>query len=333
MISTEEKRYLYWLGRSAWSGRGDVVEIGPWLGGSTVCLAAGMRASGHDARGRLHVFDNFIWRRFMSRRAPLPIEPGDSFEPYFHENVRDYADVVDASARALPDEAIESDREAAGKRFAEGERIPVLDALPGGSVEIVFIDGAKSWRGMRHLLGILRDRLIPGTSLIVCQDFKYWGTYWVPAMMMRLGDRVTPVHNVHSATTVTFRLDAPIAGEFVDGLEDHVRELETEATLAALDRASALLFGDGDGLGAANVSLGRVSFLSHQDRVDRAVEEFRSIEARWPVLEDDAQLEIARDYLRAEKSRAVPRARRTARAALPRRVWRKTTSAWSKRFG
>ena len=32
MISPEEKRYLHWLTRVAWSGAGDVVEIGPWLG-------------------------------------------------------------------------------------------------------------------------------------------------------------------------------------------------------------------------------------------------------------------------------------------------------------
>ena len=54
MLSPEERRYLYWLGNEVWSGRGCVVEIGSWLGGSTVCLAAGMRASGHPAAGRLH---------------------------------------------------------------------------------------------------------------------------------------------------------------------------------------------------------------------------------------------------------------------------------------
>ena len=48
MLSPEECQYLYWLGRSAWTGQGDVVEIGPWLGGSTVCLAAGMREEDHS---------------------------------------------------------------------------------------------------------------------------------------------------------------------------------------------------------------------------------------------------------------------------------------------
>jgi len=55
MLTPEERLYLHWLGAVVWSGRGCVVEIGPWLGGSTVCLAAGMRASGHPARGAWNV--------------------------------------------------------------------------------------------------------------------------------------------------------------------------------------------------------------------------------------------------------------------------------------
>ncbi len=147
MISAEEQRYLYWLGRSGWTGEGDVVEIGPWLGGSTSCLASGMQASGHDARRRLQVFDNFVWREFMATRAPLPIRPGDSFETFFLENVSAYGDIIESHVRALPDETIESDDEAAAKfclgvgalgnirtttlrAFAEDEYREIVTSLP-----------------------------------------------------------------------------------------------------------------------------------------------------------------------------------------------------------
>ena len=87
--------------------------------------------------------------------------------------------------------------------------MPRLDVAPGeGPIEILFIDGAKSWRGMSHLLRIVRERIVPGTTLLVCQDYKYWGTYWVPMMMSRLREYVEPVHNVLGATTVAFRLAA-----------------------------------------------------------------------------------------------------------------------------
>jgi predicted O-methyltransferase YrrM len=69
MLQPEETQYLYWLGQSVWTSDGIVLEIGPWLGGSTMCLAAGMHASDRPAAGRLHAVDNFLWREFMAARA------------------------------------------------------------------------------------------------------------------------------------------------------------------------------------------------------------------------------------------------------------------------
>lgn len=306
MLADEEKRYLFWLGASVWSGEGAVVEIGPWLGGSTVCLAAGMRASGHDARAKLHAVDNFMWREFMAARAPLPIRPGDSFEPFFLKNVAAFSDMVVSQARALPDEVVEGDREATAKRFAEERAVPVFDGIPGRDpIEILFIDGAKSWRGMRHLLLTLRDRLIENKTLLVCQDYKYWGTYWVPMMMARLARHVEPVHNVLGGTTVAFRLTSAIPREELEQLEDHVDRISEDEGRALISCSVALLQEDGDALGTANVSLARVSFLSHQGKVDAAVRELSAIQTRWPLLRDVSQVLRARDYLQNEKQRGV----------------------------
>jgi len=321
MISGEERRYLYWLGRSAWTGAGDVVEIGPWLGGSTVCLAAGMRDSGHDTTRRLQVFDNFVWRGFMSARAPLPLGPGESFQPFFLENVAAFGDMIESHARALPDEEIDTDREASSKRFSAEESVPPLDRFTRGPIEIVFIDGAKSWRGMRHLLEILREHLIPGTSLLVCQDYKYWGTYWVPILMTRLAHHVTPVHNVHDGTTLTFRLTSAIPRELVDGIESHVRDVATDGALAEVERAAMVPGSDGDRHGARCVQLSQVSFLSHQGRVDEAALAFREAQRRWPLHSSTVQLELARSYLESEKSVRIPRTAGLAAARLPRWLW------------
>ena len=308
MLQPEERRYLYWLGRSVWKGSGLILEIGPWLGGSTVCLAAGMRASGHDARSRLHAVDNFLWREFMAARAALPLEPGQSFQPFFTENLKDYADLVVSHARTLPDETIEGDHEATAKRSAGEPDVPALEAAPGeGPVEILFIDGAKSWRGMAHLLRIVRERMVPGQTLLVCQDYKYWGTYWVPMMMSRLGECVEPLHNVLGATTVTFRLARDISRATLDELEDHVARIPTGDGLALIDAARRLVLRDGDRLGAANLSLCRVSFLAHQGRTDAAAVAFKEAQMSWPAFVESGQLERARIYLRNEKGVAIGR--------------------------
>jgi hypothetical protein len=323
MISAEERRYLYWLGKSVWSGAGNVVEIGPWLGGSTVCLAAGMRDSGHDPARRLHVFDNFIWRDFMAARAPLGIQAGESFEPFFRRNTAAFGDIVVPAARALPDEYIDDDDEAASKRASADEGVAPLDALPEGEVDILFIDGAKSWRGMCHLLRIARDRLVPGRSMLVCQDYKYWSTYWVPLVMSRIGAQVTPVHNNLTSTTVTFRVDTDIPESVVGGFEEHVRNIDTSDALRAIEAAASDLVADGDPDGAATVRLGQVAFLAHQGRVDDAAAALARCEAGWPFMLRHYQLERAREYLRTQRGRFVPPGARARASSFVQRLARK----------
>ncbi len=308
MLADEEKRYLFWLGRSGWDGDGVVVEIGPWLGGSTVCLAAGMRASGHDARGKLHTVDNFLWRDFMAARAPLPLRAGDSFEPYLRANAADFADIIVTHARALPDDAVEHDAETDAKRFTESRSVARFDGLPGQDpIAILFIDGAKSWRGMRHLLRVLTDRLQAGKTLLVCQDFKFWSTYWVPMMMARFADVVSPVHDVLGGTTVAFRLERPIPESVLETLEDGISAVEAEEGLRLLKRAGEWLANDGDRVGAAHVALARVRFLAHLGMLDEAAREFVSIQATWPSRRDVSQVVMASAFLRRSSGRSIPR--------------------------
>ncbi len=330
MLADEEKRYLFWLGKDEWSGAGTVVEIGPWLGGSTVCLAAGMRASGRAARGKLHAVDNFLWRKFMAARAPLPLSPGDSFEPFFLRNIVGYTDLVVSHARALPDETIEGDADAGATRFSGEKAMAPFEGLPGGDpVEILFIDGAKSWRGMRHLLLTLSSRLLPGKTLLVCQDFKYWGAYWVPMMMARLDAHVEPVHNVLGGTTVAFRLASAIPSGELERFEDHVASVSTDDGLRLLDRAAGWLREDGDVLGAAHVSLSRVKFLAHQGQAERATAEFVSLQSLWPSGGEVGQTVLAREYLAARTGHRLPRPLRIRLAYQ----WQKARGAWRKHTG
>ena len=146
--------------------------------------------------------------------------------------------------------------EATAKRFANEANVPALNTVPGDEpVEILFIDGAKSWRGMAHLFRIVRERMIPEKTLLVCQDYKYWGTYWVPMMMSRMRGYVEPVHNVLGATTVAFRLTRDIPLSLLGSLEDHVSSIPTEEGLSSQRGAQASLT---MATARANVSLWRL---------------------------------------------------------------------------
>ena len=310
MISEDEKRYLYWLGQSIWQGEGLVLEIGPWLGGSTICLAAGMLQSGHHSSEMLHTYDNFIWRDFMSIRAPFTLAAGDSFLSHFLENIQPYQNVVVAHRRALPDEVIVGDVTAAQKRFMTDEAVSIFYDTSNQPIEILFVDGAKSWCGMRHLLITLQDRLMPQSSYIVCQDFKYWETYWVPIMMARLEPFVKPVHNVLKGSTVAFKLTSQIPPACVAELPPHMAELPVNQCLQDIDKTSQFLALDGDTLGSMNLLLSKISFLSHQGHIEHAAVEFNKIQKSWPLMVRTMQLERARTYLRDEKALAIAQPKR-----------------------
>jgi hypothetical protein len=126
-------------------------------------------------------------------------------------------------------------------------------------------------------------------------------------MMSRLGKHLEPVHNTFSGTTVSFRLVSKIPKELIEGLEDHVEDMLTDQCLLEIEQASSLLARDGDKLGAENLLLSKVSFLSHQNKVSRAVEEFKKIQKSWPTFLNVSQLERAREYLLNEKGVQIDR--------------------------
>jgi hypothetical protein len=299
MVSGAEQRYLFWLTRTQWQDRGHVVEIGPWLGGSTLCLARGMAAARPAARHKLHAFDNFTWRAFMARFAPLPLADGESFERYFAANVAEHGTRIERHVLSLPDEEIPGDGEAKGVRGAAPSAPAAQSfAWPAAEpIEILFVDGAKSWRGMRWLLACCAPSLAAESTLLVCQDFKHWGSSWVPLLIARLRAELELVHVVRRGSTATFRLRKPIARAFFEGLPDDVARLDVAASLSELDAMADWIAETGDALGAAHVRLGAVQFLCHRGEERAALARFEDVQAAWPLRGSKGQLEDARRYL------------------------------------
>src|SRR5262245_4036641 len=302
MISGEERRYLHWLTATRWVDAGHVVEIGPWLGGSTSCLAEGMEA-GARKRHRLFAVDNFVWRPFMAERARLDLVPGDSFESVFRANVAAFGDRVVCVRASLPDEAV------AGDAFREETRdegsAPLFRWDPDEPIEVLFVDGAKSWKAMLHLLAETADSLVGGRALVVCQDYKYWGAYWVIIAIELLSEQLECL-DIVGANTVTFRLRGRLRRSDVEQLP-RLEELGVDAGLAALESASRRLAAQGDAAGAAIVRLARVRFLGHLGHLEAAISAFRESERGWPSRGGDRNLSSAHSWLERFAGTPIPR--------------------------
>jgi hypothetical protein len=71
-----ERRFLYHFFRQVWSGQNSVIEIGPFLGGTTRAIALGMRDNARlSPEAQLLTFDRFSQyydvKTLMSRLEPL----------------------------------------------------------------------------------------------------------------------------------------------------------------------------------------------------------------------------------------------------------------------
>jgi len=188
MISPAEQRYLYWLASCGYTGSASVVEVGPWLGCSTVHLAAGLRDAGfHDS---LCCIDQFALRSAHSLKASLPLRRGDDFQPYFESNVRP----VYPRIRVI--------------------RTVIKNLVwSGGPIEILVLDAPKKLEDISAALAAFGPSLVPGLSLMVLQDYLHAPSYALPAVVGRLSRELELVHVVEDGSTVSFAVREPLRYE------------------------------------------------------------------------------------------------------------------------
>ena len=182
MSGEAERRYYYWLARR-FSGKGAIVEIGPWLGASTAYIAAGIRDSGVAAK--VDVFDRFLWRvgaGWESKEVGAR-SSGESFLEEFRANLGALMDFVDVHQGGIDDILWER-----------------------GSVELLFLDAPKRTPEISRVLTTFGPSMIPGQSVMVWQDFGHFPSYAIPASLSRLWDLIEPVHVVVPGSTVGLRV-------------------------------------------------------------------------------------------------------------------------------
>ncbi len=181
MTSAAECRFLYWLASTQFDGEGAVVEVGSWLGRSTVHLAAGLRDGGHATK--LHCFDGFTWAFGDSAKSDLALRPGQNFQPYFERNVAPFEDRIVAHRSKISDLTWD-----------------------GGPIGLLFLDAPKRLDDIITTFEVLGPHLIPGKSLIACQDYLYFPAYAMAVTLYALGARGELSQLVLDGSTVAFKV-------------------------------------------------------------------------------------------------------------------------------
>ncbi|MFH0945238.1 MAG: class I SAM-dependent methyltransferase [Planctomycetota bacterium] len=210
-IAPSEERYLYWLVRETYLGEGAVVEVGSWLGRSSLRLAAGLRDAGSG--GTLYCFDRFRWYR------PVPgypeMRPG-----------ADTSGLVREAVSAVHADVVICKTEIKDLRWRHGP------------VEILFLDAPKAHGTFLRCLQEFGPRLTPGVSFIASQDFAFPSAFAQVLCLGRLGAELEMVHATGNLAGFAVRKKLP-AGRKLRRLLD-LRAFGAEESLriwqASLDR-------------------------------------------------------------------------------------------------
>ena len=174
--------------RDVFTGAGRIFDLGCWYGATTAALARGL-AGNTTATGnrRIQALDIFIWESWMNpiaRQVGLHAHHADSssFFAAVQERLEPFDGLVDLQAKDL------------------------LAYDPGpGSIEFLFLDAMKTWPLADVIYRRFFPHLIPGTSLVVQQDFTWHHPVIATAhmMMWRLRDQFPFLHSVpYSSSTV-----------------------------------------------------------------------------------------------------------------------------------
>ena len=214
MLSHEEKRMLYYLAAHEFSGEGNIADMGSYLGGSTICFAAGLAMKEVDTPS-IEAYDLFRvdFSRQCAERGHFPdgVAKDERTRPLFEHYLRNYLHLV---------------------KIHEGD---VLQFSASEPIEILFIDIAKSYKVMDHLLLNFFPALIPRTSLIVMQDYL-WGTTgpWHHVVMEKLNRFCEYVVDTNIASVV-FSVNEKIPNELLQ--ECLWNNISRDEKLRFMDRA------------------------------------------------------------------------------------------------
>src|SRR5262249_37872901 len=143
-------------------GVGAVVDLGCWLGSTTISLARGLdRNPRPNVRtSQVHAYDRFIWEEWMEERYPFPgsklLHPGDSFLDEFQRRTSEVAKRI----RVYPGDLLRAE-------------------WNGGPIELLLVDAMKSWDLANAIVHVFFPKLIPGRSLILHQDFIHYYVSWI----------------------------------------------------------------------------------------------------------------------------------------------------------
>lgn len=176
MMSTAERRFLYSLAQSYYSGQGLIIDAGLFLGASTRCFGEGLLANTNYKRplkGKSKPIQSFerglvnpgMPAFFDRNQVQFDGKLGESFEPVLEANVK-------------PVEAL------VNLRVGDILQSPEMP----DPIEICYLDVLKSEELAYFCVSRYFPKLIPGVSIVLQQDYFFDGLPFIKVYQEHLAE-------------------------------------------------------------------------------------------------------------------------------------------------
>lgn len=193
MTSPRERAFVKFLARRRLRGLGDVVELGPFLGGLTVALLRGLAQSGRVAP-RVRVYDQFRVDGFMegtlnalhaAGQVSRSYRAGESFRSEFENQIRGMKPLPEVMEGSLSDGV---SRE--------------------GPIELLVVDAMKDFPTCMAIARSFYPELVEG-SMVLHQDFAHYWASWIHLLHHHLRDCFRFEFHVPMTSSVLYRCLRP----------------------------------------------------------------------------------------------------------------------------
>lgn len=198
MISNEEMQYYLYIGKF-YTGAGQLVELGPWLGKSTGYIYEGLKDNPNFKGKKIQVYDDFVWRAHWMN---LYVEDD--------EKLAEHSDFLPLYKKYT----------AAFSQYIETEKVKIVpydgnEGLPDlswnkGKIELMYVDCGRTFDVNSAWYKLLSPFFIRDKTLLILQDWRQhretppkWYNQ-IKQFTDSLGSELTEVHEITDGGIGTF---------------------------------------------------------------------------------------------------------------------------------
>jgi len=189
-----EQAYYRWIAENRYKGDGAIVELGCFLGSSSIPLIEGLLNNPKlRAEAALEVFDRFVWDEGMAewtggRKDLGPLKVGDNYQSLYLEKLGSLSDRVSAHEKDFSNLKIEF-----------------------GPTEILIVDVMKTFALTENVAESFFPGLLEG-GLILHQDYLHYSHGWILILTWRMREHLNLVwcHDNRDVALTAFEVTAPI---------------------------------------------------------------------------------------------------------------------------